>query len=405
MDRSVAPMREPTEPYDLLVKGGRVLDPSQGLDRPMELAVSGGRVIGLAERIDASMATEVLDTSGLMVVPGLVDMHLHCYPGGTVMGVDADGYCLPRGTTTVVDAGSAGSSSFPGLAGWIANSSCCRVLAFVHLSCIGLAAVDRIPELGPAKLADPDGVLQLLDKHRGVALGIKIRLSSYAVGGHCAPYLKLGRELADAARCRLMVHIGDTVETLPEILSHLRPGDVVSHCFTSRPHGILDEQGRVLPPVLEAARAGVVFDSAHGRSHFSFGVAERALDQGFLPSTISTDLTTMSMRGPVVDLLTTMDKFLVLGMTLPEVLARVTSAPAAALGRIHEFGTLEPGAEADFALLDFEQGEFGLRDADGETREIPRRLRTVAVARRGQVIHHLDHQAPPAPGRGRPEEG
>lgn len=384
--KNSANAQESRKIYDLVVKGARILDPAQGLDARMDLAVSRGRVAAIAEQISATKAQATLNIQNKILVPGLVDIHQHCYWGATSMGVDVAEACLKRGVTTVVDAGSSGTSGFDGLRKWILSDTRCRVLAFLNLSAMGLVIAGKAPEFPSMEVADPQGATSILKDHPDTVLGLKIRLSDYAVVGSCLAYLKMGREVADAARTRLMVHIGDTVETLPEILQFLRPGDIVSHILTPRPHGILDENNRILPQVWEAAKAGVVMDAAHGRFHFGFAVAERALDQGFLPATISSDLTVQSISGPVVDLLTTMDKFLSIGLPLPEVVARVTSAPATALGKTGEFGDLKPGAQADFTVLTFEEGVFSLTDAAGETRQISQRLKAVAVARAGEVM-------------------
>lgn len=373
-------------PYDLVVKGARILDPSQGLDSIGDLAIRDGHVVALADSIAPSEARSCLDARETVLCPGLVDAHAHCYWGATRLGVDPDSSCLARGVTTVVDAGSAGSAGFDGLRRWIIDASNCRVLAFVNLSAAGLATAGISQELASPALFDGDGAAEILRSHPDVTVGLKLRLSNYAVGDGCIEYLAKGREVADSAGARLMVHIGDTVASLSEILPYIRPGDIVSHILTPARNGVLDADGHLLPEVREAEQSGVIFDSAHGRLHFSFSFAERILDQGLLPHIISTDLTKQSLHGPVFDLPTTMDKFLALGLSLPEVVRRVTWNPAVAIGRSEEFGSLRPGSSADFTLLSFEEGDFVLTDIKGETRRISRRVVPVAVGRAGKVV-------------------
>lgn len=373
-------------PYDLVVKGGHVLDPSQNINGRRDLAIAAGRVAAIAEHIPEGQGREVLNAAGSYVVPGLIDVHLHGYWGATDMGVDVDEACLRRGVTTVVDAGSAGTSGYDGLRQWIIDQKRCRVLAFVNLSAMGLVVAVSAPELCNTKVIDAQAIGRVLEAHGDVTLGIKVRLSSYAVVGSSIPYLKLARELADSLSTRLMVHVGDSAESLPEILGYLKSGDIMSHCLTPRPNGIFGADGRLLPQVDEAVKRGVVMDAAHGRFHFSFEMAERALHAGFTPTTISTDLTIPSQSGPVFDLPTTMDKYLAVGMSLEDVIARVTSDAATSIGKASELGTLKLGAEADFTVFDFEEGEFQLVDTVGETRQITRRIRPLVVGRAGQVV-------------------
>lgn len=373
-------------PYDLLVKGARILDPSQGLDRIGDMAVTDGRIAAVADSIAPTEARSCLDAQGTVLCPGLIDAHAHCYWGATRLGVEPDSAFLARGVTTVVDAGSAGSVGFSGFRRWVIDASKCRVLAFVNLSAIGLVTAGISQELASPKLFDGDGALEILRSHPDVTVGLKLRLSEYALGNSCLDYLAKAREVADRAAARLMVHIGDTAEDLPQILRFMRPGDIVSHILTPARHGVLDSDGRLLPEVREAQESGIIFDSAHGRLHFSFSFAERVLDQGLLPHIISSDLTRQSLSGPVFDLCTTMDKFLVLGLSLPEVIQRVTYNPALAIARSQDLGSLRPGSPADFTLLNFEQGSFTLTDTKGETRHISRRLVPAAVGRNGQVI-------------------
>ena len=372
--------------YDLLLKGGRVIDPGQGIDGEMDVAISGGKVAAVSPNIPASESARVLDVSGKLVAPGLVDLHAHIYRGATSLGADVDETCLKRGVTTVVDGGSSGTDNFEGFRRWIAAGSRTRVFCFVHISSLGLTAIHRAGELANPDYADPQGVLEILRRHPDLALGVKLRATDREVGGSCLPMLEIGRRVADEAGRPLMVHIGNTVETLPRILERLRPGDIVTHCMTGRRNGLLDDSGAILPEAREARERGVFFDAAHGRSHFSFQVAARLLDQGFLPDTISTDLTAYSTSSVVYDLPTTMTKFVTLGLPLAEVVRLATLRPAQVLGKDGEFGTLRPGVAADVAVLEWEDGEFPLEDAVGERRTARHRLVAHLTIRNGEPV-------------------
>ncbi|MHB1160293.1 MAG: amidohydrolase/deacetylase family metallohydrolase [Chloroflexota bacterium] len=372
--------------YDLVIKDGHLLDTSQNINGRRDLAILEGRVAAIAEHIPQGQGREILNAAGSYVVPGLMDVHLHGYWGATYIGVDVDQACLKRGVTTVVDAGSAGSSSYEGLRQWIISQKRCRVLAFLNLSAMGLVVALSAPELSGCRVVDSQAIRKVFEVHGDVTLGIKVRLSTYAVVGSSIPYLEMARELADSLDTRLMVHVGDSAESLPEILGYLKPGDIMAHCLTPRPNGIFGTDGGLLPQVNEAVRRGVVMDAAHGRFHFSFEMAERALHAGFMPATISTDLTVASQTGPVFDLPTTMDKYLAVGMSLEDVVARVTSNAASSIGRASDLGTLKLSTEADFTVFDFEEGEFQLVDSVGETRQVSRKIRPLAVGRAGQVV-------------------
>ncbi len=373
--------------FDLLLKGGLVIDPSQHLEGVLDLAVSDGRIASLETNIPAAQARRVLDARGSLVTPGLVDLHLHAYHGAVSNGAEPDRDCLKRGVTTVLDCGSSGADNFAGFKKWVADTSRTRIYCLVHLSCIGLSGILRAGELAHPAYADPEGALGVLRAHPDLAIGLKLRANEAAVGGPCLPFLKMARQVADAAAVPVMVHIGDSVETLPEILDWLRAGDIVTHCMTAKRNGLLDQKGRILPQVLEARSRGVLFDSAHGRGHFTFETAARILGQGFLPDSISTDLTSFAIAGPVYDLVTTMTKFDALGVPTPKLIELATSRPAAILGKGDQFGGLKPGMVADVAVLRWEEGEFQLVDAAGETRRVHRRLTPRFTVRAGEVVY------------------
>jgi len=372
--------------FDLLVKGGLVVDPTQNLEAVLDLAVFDGRIATLEPNIPSEQAERVLNASGCLLTPGLVDLHAHLYHGGTSIGAAPDEACLKHGVTTAVDGGSSGADNFAGFKKWIAGLSRTRVYCFLHLSSLGLVAIHKAGELANPAYADPEGALKLLRTHPNLAVGLKLRATEAEVGGPCTPFLRTARRVADEAAVPIMVHIGNTVETLPEILAWLKAGDIVTHCMTGRRNGLLDQNGRIWPEVLEARARGVLFDAAHGRSHFTFEIAARILDQGFLPDSISTDLTAYSTGGPVHDLPTTMTKFDTLGLSISKLVELAASRPAAILGKDDQFGSLKPGMVADVAALEWEEGDFRLVDAAGEIRRARRRLKPRFTLRAGDLI-------------------
>ncbi len=373
--------------FDLVLRGGTVIDPSRDTESPLDVAVDGDRVAAVGGEGMASESARVVDVRGKLVVPGLVDLHTHLYWGVTGLGLeDVDSTCLNRGVTTAVDAGSSGSRNFAAFRRWIAGPAKTRVYCFVHLSSLGLTTMPRAGELANPAFADPEGAADLLRQYSDLAIGLKLRAGEPHVGGSCLPMLKTCRQVADATGVPIMVHIGNSLESVPEILEWLRPGDIVTHCMTGRRYGLLDAAGRVLPQVREARQRGVLFDVGHGGMNFSHRVAASLLDQGFLPDTISTDLTQRTVDGPVYDLPTMMTKFMLMGLSLAEVVRLATWRPAQALRRESLFGTLRPGSTADITVLQWEEGEFQLKDSTGDVLVTDRRLVPYLTVRAGNIV-------------------
>ncbi len=371
--------------YDLLLKGGTVVDPGAGVHDRLDVAIAGDRVAAVERDLPVAEAARVIDVAGLLVTAGLIDFHLHAYWGGTDMGLDVDRYCLPRGVTTVVDCGSAGAHNFLAFRRLIIDQACARVRAFLHLSTIGQVDVS-VGELANLGYIDVEATARCLQENRDVILGLKLRLGRDAVATHSLRPLAIARELADRLAVPIMVHIGDTDATLPEVLAMLRRGDVVTHTFTPRGNGVLDERGQVLPAVWQAVERGVKLDSAMGRRNLAFRVARVALAQGLALDTISSDVTIYSVRGSVRDLPHVVSGFLALGLGLDDALACVTAKPARQLGLEGEIGTLWPGACADVAAFALAEGEFTFVDATGETAQGRRRLEPRLVLRAGKEV-------------------
>ncbi len=378
--------------YDLLIKGGTLIDPAQGIHDRRDVAFTGGMVAAIAADIPRTEATHVVDASGQIVTPGMIDIHVHVFEGVSHYGIAPDPTCLARGATTVVDAGSAGADTFLGFRNYVIDVSATRILAQLNISAMGMLS-KTIGELDDLKWADVSKALETIERHRDVILGVKVRLTREQIVGKDAGLQPLhrAREAADAAGVPIMVHPQRSwASSLDEILAVMRDRDILTHMYHGAEHGILDEQGRIRPAVRAARERGVIFDVGHGEGSFSWRVAETALAQDFPPTTISSDLHVYNLHGPVYDLATTVTKFLHLGLSLDDALARVTDVPARVIGQAGTLGTLAVGAQGDAVVFDLEEGPFELPDSAREARTADQRLVPRVVVRAGKV-----YQAPP----------
>ncbi|HET7037588.1 MAG TPA: amidohydrolase/deacetylase family metallohydrolase [Thermomicrobiaceae bacterium] len=379
--------QEPLAPrYDTLIKGGRVVDPGAGLVGDYDVAILRGRVERVEAGIPVEHADEVIDARGQIVTPGLVDLHTHIYWGVTYWGIEADPVAARSGVTTWLDVGSAGAYSFPGFREYIAKPSRARIFALLNLSAIGLIAPTF--ELANLDYLNLDLATAIVAENRDLILGIKARIDRNTTRGVGIAPLKLARELADRVGLPLMVHIGAGPPTLHEIIPLLRPGDILTHCFTGGDMRILDPAGQLYPAVRELHERGVIFDIGHGTGSFSYEVAEAMLDHGFPPDVISSDIHQLAVQGPMFDLPTTLSKFLNLGMSLEDVVERATSRPAAAMRR-PELGSLKPGSLADIALFRQEEGQYGFYDAQMSRRGGSLRLINTLTLVDGQALPRL----------------
>lgn len=361
-------------PYDLLIRGGTVIDPAQNIHRVMDVAIKNGKVAALSERID-ERCDDVIDASGLLVVPGLVDLHTHIYWGGNPLGVHPEPLFAKSGATTLVDAGSAGAGNFQGLKAHIIDAAPARILAFLNIGFAGMFGFlgpgrDKAFSVGnlcDIRLANIRLAVQAGRTHPELIVGIKITAS--IVDGCDWPGLDpvyIARRAAEELGKPLMVHIGTAPPTTEALLPLLRCGDILTHSFRGNPNSLLDGKGRVLPEAVDARQRGVIFDLGHGAGSFAFDTARRMLDAGFPPDVISSDVHAFSIDGPAFDLPTTMSKMLNLGLELDDVIGACTCNPARAIGRERELGSLEVGRAADVGLLTLLEGEFVFRDAENE---------------------------------------
>jgi dihydroorotase len=381
----------------LLIAGGTVIDPVSGTHARRDIAVAEGRIKAVEPRIEATSDSEIVDATDLLVVPGLVDLHVHVYWGVADLSIEADPTCLGRGVTTVVDAGSAGANTFPGFRRSVAEASAGRVLAYLNISAMG--QIDPfLGELHDLRFADPERAAAVAQANPDLIVGFKVRVSEMLAGPNGLAGLDRALIAGRATDLPVMVHIGGTPFDIEEVLARLRPNDVVTHAYTGwRPGGIVDDDGRVVAAAREARTRGVRFDVGHGAGSFTWPIAEAAMADGFRPDTISSDLHRFNIASPVHDLATTLSKFMLLGLSIDEVIAMATTGPAAALNRGGELGTLGVGAAADITVLRLEEGRFPLTDSAGTSREARQRLVPVAVIRAGRrrPIAPLVTVAPP----------
>ncbi len=347
--------------YDILLKGGTVIDPAQGLNAIRDVAIADGVIAAIDHDIPKTAAKETISVKNRYVTPGLIDIHTHVYYGVTTWGIKADNVCPTSGTTTVVDAGSASWATFPGFREFIAEPAQTNILNYIHISGIGLV-YGPVGEMYDLAYADPDRVADTLKTNRDITVGVKVRQGKSQVGNNGVEPLKLAIRAAEQAGTPVMCHIGAGVP-LPEVLELMRPGDVITHCFQGNGDNIIDDKGRIIPEVWNAQRNGVIFDVGHGAGSFHYEVAQRAMEQGFISDVISTDLHTGNIDGPVYDLPTTLSKLMHLGLSLEEVIEKATANAAKAIKRENQLGNLRIGTTADVAVLELHEGEFEYFDA------------------------------------------
>lgn len=340
--------------YDLVIRGGRVIDPAQGVDRMADVAIAGGRIAAVRPAISPASAKETLDATGKLVTPGLIDIHTHMAdPKMTPAMVLGDG------VTSLIDGGSRGCDNADDLLA-IAQASPNRVRMLLNIGHLGVLPEGELMDVANMKVAE---TRRVIEQRRQWIVGIKARLSRSVAGEHDVEALRRARQVADPLKVPIMIHMGQTVSPLPDILAVLRPGDIVTHLYSPPPHGILDDNGKLLPAVVEARKRGVLFDLGNGRlQHITWDVAERAMQQGFLPDTISTDMTAIGRTYQVFNIQNVMSKMLMLGMTLNQVIACVTSNAARAIPEFKAYGTLKTGAIADVAVHELRDGEFDFVD-------------------------------------------
>ena len=374
--------------YDLLIKGGTVIDPSQGLHNVNDVAVENGVIARVAPIISDEEAARVVEVRGKIVTPGLIDVHTHVYHGVNNNGVEADVGGVRASVTTMVDAGSAGCDTFGGFPHHIIPNNHTEVICFLHICRTGLASS---PDIFSPDSIDLDKTIQVVSENRDLITGIKARMVSPALEIMGMEMPRLAKRAAKEAGVKLMVHIGDTEKRYdPNVIRQLLPileeGDIVTHFFTANPGGVLDADGKLVPEAKEANDRGVWFDTAHGRMNFSFDVGERILDQGMTPHCISTDLTLPGRIRTVHSMTEMMSRFLAMGFTMDQVVTMSTLNPAKAVGVDDRLGSLAVGKQADISVLDIKEGDWVVHDVVGGTRSVDRAVLPVLSVKRGEVF-------------------
>lgn len=369
--------------YELILRGGRVIDPSQKIDGVMDVAFANGKVAAIAKSLEVPQGCDVRDVSGRIVSPGLIDLHTHVYWGGTSLGIDAEEFCRTSGVTTAVDTGSAGPGNFMGFRRHVIEKSEVRILAYLHVSFAGIYAFSNtimVGESEEARMLAPADCVEVAEKNRDVLVGIKIRVGRHSSGTNGWNALKMALEVADQVGMPLMCHIDHPPPSYEDVIDMLRPGDVLTHAFRPFPNTPANAQGKVKPQVLAARKRGVYFDIGHGKGSFAFKTARAMLANGFEPDVISSDVHTLCINGPAFDQVTTMSKFLCMGMPLDRVIAASTVNAAAAMKR-PELGSLKPGSVGDATILSVDEGAYDYVDVVGE--HLPGRQK---INSRGVVI-------------------
>lgn len=374
--------------FDLVLKGGRVIDPSQDLDGVCDVAFKDGKVAAVGRDLKTDGA-EVRSMAGYIVSPGLIDLHTHVYWGGTSLGIDAEEFCRTSGVTTAVDTGSAGPGNFMGFRKHVIEPSQVRILAYLHVSFAGIFAFSKnimVGESQEIRHLAPADCAEVADQNRDILVGIKVRCGRVASGTQGWNALQMALEVADQVGMPLMVHVDHPPPSYEDIVSALRPGDILTHAFRPFPNTPCNAQGAVKPVVLEARKRGVLFDIGHGKGSFAFKTARAMLASGFEPDTISSDVHTLCIEGPAFDQVTTMSKFLCMGMSLSDVIKASTVNAATALRR-PELGSLKPGSAGDATILSVKDGTFDYVDVVGEHLEGRQRIVSEGVVVGGKWWH------------------
>lgn len=351
--------------YDLVLKGGRVIDPSRKLDAIRDVAIANGRIATVASNLPGE-AADTVDARGKLVVPGLIDIHTHA-----ARTKDGPAQCLADGVTGWIDAGSQGADRIQETIA-IAKSAPqpCRVL-------INIGRAGVIPEGDTMDLSRADvGVARAaIGRNRDMIAGIKARLSRDVAGKNDVEVLRRAQEVATEFKIPVMIHMGQTMSPMAKLLALLKPGDIVTHMFAPPPNSIIDDAGKLLPEVVAARKRGVRFDLGNGRvGHLRWDIVERVLQDGFLPDTFSTDWTPEARTAQVINFPNVMSKFLMMGMSLDQVIACATVNSSRAFPVFRDRGTLKPGAPADIAVLELREGSFEFEDNYGNKRSGKQRL-------------------------------
>ena len=354
--------------YDLILKGGHVIDPAQGMDGSLDVAFKSGKVAEVSKDISPEKSKDTRNVSGKVVCPGLIDLHTHVYWGGTSLGVDAEEIARRSGTTTFVDAGSAGAGNLLGFRKHVVERTAPRILAYLNISFPGIFAFSKnvmVGECGDLRLLNPHECLRVAEENLDLIVGIKARVGTRAGGDSGVAPLQLAVEVASELGLPVMAHIDSPPPSREEVLDCLRPGDILTHCFRPFPSAPVTRDNQVRAEILDAHERGIIFDIGHGFGGFSFKSARAMLAEGILPDVISSDVHVLCIDGPAYDVLAVMSKFMALGMSLTDVIRATTENPAKALRR-EGLGTLAVGSAGDATVMEVRDEIMEHTDVSGE---------------------------------------
>ncbi len=375
--------------HDLILRGGRIVDPASGRDEVADIAFAGGKVAAVGVAVGTEPGRAERDATGLIVMPGMIDFHAHVYWGGTSISVDADWLAKRSGTTTWVDVGSAGPGNFAGFRKHVIERSATRILAYLHVSHAGIFAFSHTAIVGESqdmRLMDAATCASVARDNPDVIRGIKVRIGLNTSGVNGIAPLYYAIAAAEQAGLPVMCHIDSPPPRYEDVLAVLRPGDTLTHCYRPFPNAPIHADGRVRDACWRARERGILFDIAHGKGAFAFHVARAMLAGGFPPDVISSDVHVLCVDGPAFDNLETMSKFLCLGMPLPDIVRAVTATPAGLLG-LPELGSLAPGTTGDATVLRVADGPCTFTDVVGETMAGTRRFALDSVVLGGALWH------------------
>ena len=375
--------------YDLLIKGGEVLDPGQGLRGTMDVAVVGDKIAAIGEEIATEGAREVIDARGKLVTPGLIDLHTHVYWGVRPVSVDPDVQAAKGAVCTQVDAGTADGGSFPGFRRFIIDRFSSRVFSFLAIPWRA-RRWDTAQDPRNVLQANREAVERAIEENRDVVLGLKAYAGWNVAGPATEPNLDYACEVADRHGVPIMVHISSQPPSIKWLVSRLKEGDVLTHCCTGHDQRIVDMNGKLIAAVRDARDRGVLLDVGHGEGSFSWRVAQLLVGMGEAPDIISTDLHSGCVNGPTYNLVTTLNKFLSLGLSLEEVILRATANPGKVIGRLEGIGALKVGGIADVSILDYVDGEFELTDCHRVTKVLDKGLVPEMAICRGRVLRNQE---------------
>jgi dihydroorotase len=374
--------------YDLLIKGGRVIDPAQNIDDKLDIAISGDKIATVAKDIPTTESKQVVDAKDKIVTPGLIDLHCHVFDGSHKISVEPDVAGVKQGVTTVGDGGSAGEATFAAFPKYIIPSSKTRVFCFLHLCSFGLIPE---PELRDWDEVNLEAIAATIESYPNLIKGLKLRMVGNLVARDGVKVLETLQKTAKKFGLPVMIHMGDIDKQVSptftqEFLPLMEPGDILSHIYTGNCGNPLRPDGTVLPEMRAAMERGVIMDTAIGKSNLSFEVARKSLAQGIIPTTLSTDLSRRSLNGPTYNLPVTMAKFMALGLDLKQAITMTTINPARALHEEDKIGSLKPGMEADISVLELSSGKWKLEDAYQQKIEATQMIMPSLTIKSGQLI-------------------